>query len=549
VISTPLGSSHLNTLRKALHLHPWAVDVALSGALFLLALATRLPFRSQMLHHWDSVNYALALNHYDVRIHQPQPPGYILYVALGAIASMIFRDPQQSYVALSVLSSGMAAVALYTLGRRMYGRTAGCLAALFLLASPSFWFYGEIAMPHTVDAAMVIMVVYLALRVREDTQKALIPLAIVLGVAGGVRQQTLLFILPLVIYCVLGVKTSRLIKALAVLAVVSLAWLIPTIRLSGGIDGYRAAVMGLGARLWQGTSVFSIARLTGLARNATRLVKYSAYSWNMMAAPLLFWVLAKQHPESERDQHDRVLALWIFPSVLFYLLVHMGNPGLVFVYLPALMLISAAVLVQLIEKKNRPRWWVASICLLTVMIAGLQFLALPEYPFGPDGGQYLNRQAIEHRDNALEEIIATIQSDFPTESTIVLATEWRHAAYYLPEYLVFGLPGVRIEGNEGQFGTVYINCGREYTALRPPTQANQFIPDSVLWVVTFDERTLRWNLNDSHWEEINKKEQPVLSYRELSEGEELEFTLEGYKIVSQKADNQPPAPPTGGTGL
>ena len=44
-------------------------------ALWALALITRLPCRSIILHHWDSVNFALALEHYDVRLHQPHPPG------------------------------------------------------------------------------------------------------------------------------------------------------------------------------------------------------------------------------------------------------------------------------------------------------------------------------------------------------------------------------------------------------------------------------------------------------------------------------------------
>lgn len=145
--SSRLVSDYLNTLKGWFRSHPKVADALLALALLALALGTRLPFRSQMLHHWDSVNYALAIDHYDVRLHQPQPPGYFLYVALGAMANVILRDPQQSYVALSVLCSGLAAIALYYLGRRMYGRTVGWVAAVFLLASPSFWLMGKSPCP------------------------------------------------------------------------------------------------------------------------------------------------------------------------------------------------------------------------------------------------------------------------------------------------------------------------------------------------------------------------------------------------------------------
>jgi hypothetical protein len=48
-----------------------------------LTVVSRLPYRARMLYNWDAVQFALALSEYDVVKHQPHPPGYILYVALG----------------------------------------------------------------------------------------------------------------------------------------------------------------------------------------------------------------------------------------------------------------------------------------------------------------------------------------------------------------------------------------------------------------------------------------------------------------------------------
>src|SRR6267378_3083409 len=62
-------------------------DYLLAGALSLLTVLSRLPYRARMLYNWDAVQFALALREYDVVKHQPHPPGYILYVGLGVRAA------------------------------------------------------------------------------------------------------------------------------------------------------------------------------------------------------------------------------------------------------------------------------------------------------------------------------------------------------------------------------------------------------------------------------------------------------------------------------
>src|SRR5919198_1092555 len=58
-------------------------DVIFATLLSVVTVASRLPYRTRMLYNWDSVQFALALREYDVVKHQPHPPGYVLYVALG----------------------------------------------------------------------------------------------------------------------------------------------------------------------------------------------------------------------------------------------------------------------------------------------------------------------------------------------------------------------------------------------------------------------------------------------------------------------------------
>jgi len=58
-----------------------ALDFALALLLGLLTVQTRRPYKLRLPYAWDSLLYIRALDHFDPTIHQPQLPGYLLYVA------------------------------------------------------------------------------------------------------------------------------------------------------------------------------------------------------------------------------------------------------------------------------------------------------------------------------------------------------------------------------------------------------------------------------------------------------------------------------------
>jgi TatA/E family protein of Tat protein translocase len=88
-------------------------DFFFAAAIAFLTIVSRLPYRARLLYNWDAVQFALALNEYDVLKHQPHPPGYILYVVLGRIVNAWLHDPTASYVALAVAFSGLTTFVVY----------------------------------------------------------------------------------------------------------------------------------------------------------------------------------------------------------------------------------------------------------------------------------------------------------------------------------------------------------------------------------------------------------------------------------------------------
>src|SRR5215207_3612519 len=76
--SAPSSRSHSGT---------WLWPALVAGAY----VVAHLPFLPLSLEDIDSINFALGLRHFDLALHQPHPPGYPLYIALGHVSLAALR--------------------------------------------------------------------------------------------------------------------------------------------------------------------------------------------------------------------------------------------------------------------------------------------------------------------------------------------------------------------------------------------------------------------------------------------------------------------------
>src|SRR5262245_14812026 len=223
------------------------LDLALALALAALTAASRLPFRARLLPTWDAVQFSLALRNYDVVNHQPHPPGYILYVALARLVALAVGDPLATLVWLAIAGSAVTGALVYVLAWRLYGRATAVGAALGLAASPLFWYHGEVGLSYTIEAALVTAVALLAWPMVEGRTVFAGWSALVLALAGGVRQSILVLLFPLWLgAAAVGLRRWRpVLGGLAILTVVTAAWLGPMVWLSGGPSRYLDAAQEL----------------------------------------------------------------------------------------------------------------------------------------------------------------------------------------------------------------------------------------------------------------------------------------------------------------
>src|SRR5438445_8401868 len=108
--------------------------------LFTITLLIRIPFTSRLLYDQDSVQFALALEKYDVYLHQPHPPGYFLYVMAGKLVNYFIQDANASFIAISVVASALTVVAVYYLARAIFDEGTAWCAGMLAVTSPLLWF-------------------------------------------------------------------------------------------------------------------------------------------------------------------------------------------------------------------------------------------------------------------------------------------------------------------------------------------------------------------------------------------------------------------------
>lgn len=420
--------------------------------LFVLTILLRLPFVSQYLYHWDSVNMAFGMRDYNVPAGAPHYPGYIVYIALANVVDVLFRDPQRTLVFISLVSSGLAAVVLFYFGRELFNPTSGLIASLFLIASPLFWFYGEIALPHALDLLVITVSAWVLYQMMEGKVGWRLWFApIFLGLVGGFRQQDLMFLAPLILFCCYRLGIRRLAIMLVLGIVTTLAWLLPLLSLSGGLQSYLAGSSAFTASFFDSTSLLAGAGWFGLRRNLFfKLIPYTLYAWSLAAVPALYWLtlVPRRWQEGLRNRKVWFFLLWMAPALGFYIIIHMGQQGLVFVYMPALFLLSAEGLYRWLH--NQPGLLRASTAVIFAAGA-VVFILLPTYPLGGESFKLLNNSTLRESDADWEAKISTVRERFQPEDTLLVAANWRHLQYYLPEYKFarFNLAG-KYDENIGQ---------------------------------------------------------------------------------------------------
>jgi len=407
-------------------------DWGVAAGLFIVAVALAVPFRSQLPYHWDSAEFALAVTHYDVRLSEPHAPGYFLYVMFGRLVNWVVGDPHASLVWISVFAGGGLAAVLYALGSALFDRRTGVITGLLALTSPLVWFHSCVALTYVLDGLLacgVVLACWCAMR-RGGMWGDAVLIGILLAISGGIRQQSVPALAPMVLYTFWRFDRQRIAK-LAVAAATALGlgllWFIPMVKLTGGLTIYMEIVRrhtafnaaatwaggGWDALVW---NVFFVGLFCGNGLMLAGVVLLGGLFYRVRMD-----VQRKHKWDGEHAHALQLLAAWVLPMLLLATAIGFTKqPGYVLNFLPGLLVLAAVVL-------GRISW---SVTLLVCVVNVMAFVPWPPAWERVFFGTARTAREIHERDRQLRETVAAIRSQCSPNETVVC-----HAA----EYLHFGL--------------------------------------------------------------------------------------------------------------
>jgi len=220
------------------------------------------------------------------------------------------------------------------------------------------------------------------------------------------------------------------------------------LQLSGGLKAYLVTASAYSNVFFRETSLLHGAGLPGLERNLSRLYRYTLYSAGGMLLALAatsFWWRGRWR-QVVGNGRGVFLLLWFTPSFLFYVVVHMGQHGLIFTFTPPLLLLAAGLFDAAATARALPerRGGFPVGLIASGMAAGcgaLTFLFAPEHPFvGTDGGaagiKVLSAATLRNQGRDMAAEFSLLRTQFPPNQTWVISPLCRQMSYYLPEYRV-----------------------------------------------------------------------------------------------------------------
>jgi hypothetical protein len=238
--------------------------------LALVFVAAHVPFLAPALEDVDSSNFALGLREFNPALHQPHPPGYPFFIALGKLAQAAGLGPVHALAIWGPLFGACAVFALVRLfaaidavaaapETRADGHRA-LLATVVTVTCPLFWFTAVRPMSDVPGLAVALVAQALlatAWRRQRDmpvgdraslvaSGRLIVLGALAAALAMGFRAQTIWLTAPL-LCLVLARRIGRdaagaLLGASTAFAIGTALWAVPVVMASRGARAYLDAV-------------------------------------------------------------------------------------------------------------------------------------------------------------------------------------------------------------------------------------------------------------------------------------------------------------------
>lgn len=265
------------------------------------------------------------------------PMHHTLFKSLARLLGLAIGDTYLGFIALDMVTSALALVAVWWWLRAIVRPATATAAALVLGVGPDFWGYGAVAGNYTAIVLVGSILLGIGTRGHRLPQRwHPYAAATVLALGTGYRPDLGPFWLPVFLLILWQHRWRPAILGGIVFGVLNLAWAVPVFAEVGGWHRYRGTSADFAYNAGLLNSWWHLGIVDGPVRYAVKL----GMALVCTLGPALLFV-PRGIVRLRRSDSDgflaRLLALSVLPALATHLVLHFGVAGYAFHYLPALM--------------------------------------------------------------------------------------------------------------------------------------------------------------------------------------------------------------------
>lgn len=307
----------------------------------------------------------MAVTHgFSVESERPHAPGSPLFVEVwSALHILLGVEPHTAIVLLNCSLYVASIILCFAFARRLFRVEVALLATTFFAFNPITIYFASIAEIYIYDAFFALTILYL---VRFLPAKYLWLSAFLFGVAGGFRLSSLFLLLPAILVIMYARRKEFSIGNIALRLVTLCAgfalWIFPYY--SSSVDGFQPIVRAL-------TEAADLSSTVG--QNIAALASWSFWGLNIAIILFVWKAPAILRRIQLRNSNTLLLAAWIVPPLLFFVVSHYAK-GYILLTLPALAMVFALAVIRCTRIR------LATATIVTCVIGILLFLLPPFMP-------------------------------------------------------------------------------------------------------------------------------------------------------------------------
>ncbi len=378
----------------------WIITAFASVCHFAIAWLIISPFASDM----DTVNFVYSVDRFDITQLSPHPPGYLPYVLLlKALSAVSGKNPIDIVNTTSVFfSSATVAVIAICVRKLGFAQLTSVITMLLATFHPFLIFHAADGQTHAAEGFFAACLFMVLLSKNKNRQKV-ISVAVLFSLGISLRPSFALMTIGPIIFSFRKDKVL-LLMVFCTAAVASLLWLIPSIVLTGKLSTFV-----------QANRTFIVDEFTTPA-NRFEVAAFNLAAFMALLLMPLLPVLYKL-----RYCHKNLLiltALAAIPSIIFFLLTFIVEPG----YLQSLVPLIIILVADAASKTRLTKLSFAIVFLIQITIllmpqGGSISLKMPSIP------------ELVHRQIMGEAVLNAVNKPFKPKHTLLFITDFSGAPY------------------------------------------------------------------------------------------------------------------------